>query len=574
MNTNLKFNSMNTNLKFIGALLLGVSLSLTSCKKENEGDGGDKGPIKFEAEVSANSVDVGKSLTFTDKSTGVTSRTWTFPLGTPNSSPDANVDVTFPHEGPVVAKLEVTFHDGRKQIKDFPIQVGKEKYSRLIFGFEGSSELDNINSQEGATWKKWSASGNASDITVSVDKTQGVNNTPSCLKVVLNKTGVESQIFTKENENLPINAELESNKTYTFSFYIKGDVESITAGQLENLQVIDGNETQAWKGFVWISPVWVSDEWVKISQVFTTDDLSTAYTGGKALNVFTQFKFIPDATGTVYIDEISLKEGDFGNNNPEPLKFVEPVQSSAKIAKGGEVTFTDKSLGVKSRTWTFNGGAPNSSTEREQKVTYATIGNHTGTLEVTLNDNSTKTYNFSVEVVSSITGTELYNQDIFGFEGADPLTDNWTLWNSSGGTEVTMAVAGGGASGTSKALKISFNGIPTGKETQLLTRDAMGINASLTAGKSYEFSFWAKADGVDVSAAEIFVGDNDPWTQYYWTNADFPSGTGWVKFVTTFQAQDPFDATKADNVYPQLKFLPSIGTGDLYLDNFSILELD
>jgi len=55
---------------------------------------------------------VGESIVFTDYSTRVVERNWTFEGGTPGSSTEQQVSVLYPNAGVFSARLEVTFEDG------------------------------------------------------------------------------------------------------------------------------------------------------------------------------------------------------------------------------------------------------------------------------------------------------------------------------------------------------------------------------------------------------------------------------------------------------------------------------
>jgi PKD repeat protein len=524
----------------------------------------------FDAEVSASTADANSSITFTDNSTGVTSRKWTFPLGNPATSDAAEVNVTFPHSGPVIATLEITFNDGTTETKDFPLQIGNELYSRQIFGFEDPSKLADIGTTSGATWKTWDSSGGTDNIQVELDNTQGANGTSNSVKVSINTANVEYQLFTKENGADLFNARLESNKTYTFSFYIKGTLSSINASEVTNQHVVDGETIQAWKNFAWISPTYVSEDWVKISQEFETGDLSEVYSEGAALNAYPQFKFVSEETGVIYIDEVSIQEGAFGNNNPEPINF-DPSVSSTLAEAGQSITFTDNSSGVESRSWSFPGGDPATSTEQSVDVSYAAGGTYTASVEVTFVDGSTQTKDFEITIQQQVSGTELFDQGFWGFEDNTALA-SWTLWNSSGNEDISKSIANEGYQ-SDKSIQLTFNN-SSGSEVQLLSRDVAGVNATLSAGKTYVFSFWSKSDdGVDVSNAQVFVGDNSPWTQYFWTDEGVSATSEWVKFSTTFQAQDPFVEANADNVFVQFKFFPA-GTGNLLIDEISLREIN
>ncbi len=272
---------------------------ISSCKKDTDE------PILFDAKVSATRVDSAAVVVFTDNSTGVTNRTWTFPTGTPATSTEASVNVTF-LEGPVTAKLVNVFTDGTTKTKEFKLQVGKELYNREIFGFEGDSAL-----VPGKGWKVWNA-GSTPDVRFEIDKTQGANGTSSCLKVTLNKTLTnEAQIFTKENMEV-INAVLEPNKPYTFSFWVKADA-NLAGNEGFNCDVVNSNESnwgnglpiQEWKNYAWWGWFPVTTEWTRMTVNFTAAD---NYNGQNAVNAYAWFKAeagLP--AGVLYIDEVSIK---------------------------------------------------------------------------------------------------------------------------------------------------------------------------------------------------------------------------------------------------------------------------
>jgi chitodextrinase len=269
-----------------------ATIVLFACGKEDE----PLEPISFDSKVSASVTEANIAVTFTDNSTGVTSRTWTFPGGTPATSNDAVVNVVFKNEGPVTCKLDVVFRDGTTDTKSFVIKVGKELYARSIFGFEDNAAAT-------TAWKRWVSNGSEA-VTFSVDNTQGANGTSKCAKIVINTPDIESQIFTKEND-LPFNAILESNKSYTFSFWIKSPtLTSITAVEVTNLST-----SQAWHNFAWYSPVQeITSEWSQKSITFKTGDISKIYSEGRANNAYVQFKFLEKTAGTIFVDELSIKE--------------------------------------------------------------------------------------------------------------------------------------------------------------------------------------------------------------------------------------------------------------------------
>jgi hypothetical protein len=262
--------------------------------------GGDDTPaveMIFDPDVSSNKTEINQPIVFTDYSTGVASRIWTFPGGNPATSTDENVSVSLSKEGPITCKVEVTFQDGYTETKDLVIQVGNELYGRGIFGFE-----DTITATE--AWKYW-VSDSSNSLIFTIDRTQGANGTSSCAKIEVTKPGVEIQLYTKGNSK-PYNAILKSNTNYTFSFWIK----SPTLTSLEAAEVSNQSDAQKnFKNYAWWSPVpKITDTWEQKFIEIKAQDISKDYSEGQANNAYTQFKFRPTTAGTYYIDEVSLKE--------------------------------------------------------------------------------------------------------------------------------------------------------------------------------------------------------------------------------------------------------------------------
>lgn len=282
---------MNKNALII---ILSICLLFINCKDDDI----SVDELIFDPDVSSSKIDVDSEVIFTDYSTGVKSRLWTFPGGTPESSTDEEVSVIFSKEGPVIAKVEVTFIDDFTETKEFVIQVGNELYRRNIFGFEDETSVSEA-------WGSWISDDSDAMVFSVENSTQGgANGTDGFAKITINKANVESQLYTKGNTE-PINGILESNKTYEFSFYVKSDdFDQFTAAEISN-----ENEVQSWYNFAWYSPVrQISSDWSYKTITFQTGDLTQTYAEGFANNAWTQFKFIQNKTGVLYIDEISLRE--------------------------------------------------------------------------------------------------------------------------------------------------------------------------------------------------------------------------------------------------------------------------
>ncbi len=95
---------------------------------------------------------------------------------------------------------------------------------------------------------------------------------------------------------------------------------------------------------------------------------------------------------------LSSCEKDYGKKQ-ETTKELKAISSSkATVANGGSITFTDLSLGVENRLWTFPGGDPATSDKPEVEVIFSDEGAITPSLKVVYYDGTTETMNFAITV--------------------------------------------------------------------------------------------------------------------------------------------------------------------------------
>lgn len=289
-------------------LVMGVTLVIclfASCKNDEK-----IAPFAVAPTVSSKTINAGGSVAFTDKSEGVTSRVWTFPGGSPATSTDAEVNVTFANEGPVVCTLKDNFNDGTSQTQEVKIQVGTELLARYHAGFEGDSCL--------RIWSYWCPSKvDSAAYDISIDKTQGANNSSKCLKIVVKSTGHEIQFFSVPKNGVvnDFSLNIDPNTAYTFSYWVKsndfvGYVDNTNndgtfAHDVVNKSADDPVQSnrQIWGDYAWGNMA-VTSTWSKVSQDFGPKNL---YNGAVTKNAYAFFKLIPTKTGTLYIDEVSIK---------------------------------------------------------------------------------------------------------------------------------------------------------------------------------------------------------------------------------------------------------------------------
>lgn len=188
--------------------------------------------------------------------------------------------------------------------------------------------------------------------------------------------------------------------------------------------------------------------------------------------------------------------------------------SPTTVNAGSSVSFTDLSSGgtITSRSWTFSGGSPSSSTSQNPTITYNSVGTYTVTLTVnTSSDSDTETKtgyisvvepgsgftydfesctNFSVDEFSPCTtydgdGTVTYGSNTFDFDN-ESYTGSYIAFNASGTTPA--AGTEWNAHGGSK-YGACFNSIP-GEGS---TNDDWFITPQITLQDNSSFSFYAKS---------------------------------------------------------------------------------
>jgi hypothetical protein len=125
--------------KKITAFVFGAMIFLSGCSESDVDKDWDVKllePGTIDATASSTSISYGESVTFTDMSTKVYDRAWTFDAGDPATSTDSVVTVTFPIGGSHKAVLTVTHIDNTIETKEFTIEVEGPAITQWPFGDE------------------------------------------------------------------------------------------------------------------------------------------------------------------------------------------------------------------------------------------------------------------------------------------------------------------------------------------------------------------------------------------------------------------------------------------------------
>ncbi len=148
-------------------------------------------PGTIDATASATAIMYSETVTFTDLSTKVLSRNWSFQGGDPATSSDETVVVTYPSGGSFTAKLTITHVDNTVEIKEFLIEVegspdpvieklGIFTEAAVIGNIDVSYQVNNqftiaddVNSFEGSTAKSFIIDGSSDWAMASIKPTAG-----------------------------------------------------------------------------------------------------------------------------------------------------------------------------------------------------------------------------------------------------------------------------------------------------------------------------------------------------------------------------------------------------------------
>lgn len=257
------------------------------------------------------------------------------------------------------------------------------------------------------------------------------------------------------------------------------------------------------------------------------------------------------------------------DNDYYPEEFVfDPDVTSTRLDVGDTITFTDYSNGVVSRSWTFNGGIPATSTEEEVEVSFPEAGDFTATIETSFTDGITQTKEFLVVVSNAIEIYEGYtDDDIFSFEDETEAMNVWAKWENDGAAELSIDTSQG-ADGTSQSAKVAYT---TAGEVQIFTNEAApNINARMDKTKTYVYSFWAKAsENTTITAALENSSNTQDFHNYLWQEQAI--GTEWTKYTFNIDPSgQPYDL--ATNVYIKLKMVAD-STTEIWFDEFSLQEV-
>jgi len=194
-----------------------------------------------------------------------------------------------------------------------------------------------------------------------------------------------------------------------------------------------------------------------------------------------------------------------GTDGPGDICEANFSANTQAICAGQTVTFTDLSYhNVTSRTWTFDGGTPASSTAENPTITYNTPGTYAVSIEVSDgNGTQTKTETAFISVLANPGSALPYSE---GFQTVSTIPDfiNWGVVddNNQGTFELT-AQAGSQGSSSSAVLNNFGNTDETADELISGTIDLSGVDPADEMVFTFDYAYRKR------------YASNDEWLRFY-----------------------------------------------------------
>lgn len=274
------------------------------------------------------------------------------------------------------------------------------------------------------------------------------------------------------------------------------------------------------------------------------------------------------ATGADYEDSpVGLCKADFGLSTSKPL------------CEGSTVTFNDLSYNtVTSWKWTFEGGNPATSTEKNPTVTYATPGTYNVTLEVS-NGAETKstTKNSAVSIIASNSITGSFVQTFEGFTSA--IAPEFTTSNPN--SDITWALSSGAGYQSAKSVFIKNRSITgSGKLDDLFTNT---IDLSGMEKPHLKFKYaYARKNSTSSDELGVFVSTDcgQTWTKrkalkgatLKTTTNDVPTGDFVPSGDTQWKETDiNIEAFNTSGVRIRFEWING-GGNNAYIDNINVYD--
>jgi PKD repeat protein len=194
-----------------------------------------------------------------------------------------------------------------------------------------------------------------------------------------------------------------------------------------------------------------------------------------------------------------------GTNGPGDVCEADFSSNLTFICAGQSVEFSDDSYhNVTSRTWSFDGGSPASSTDAEPTVTYNTPGVYNVSLEVSDGSNTENETKSNYIIVLSDPGSSLPYSEDFESISAIPDNENWMVYDQSG-SDPWILTSTAGSQGSQKSAKLLNYNNAESSDDELIsgTIDLSGVDPNDDMIFTFDYAYRKR------------TSSNDEWLKFY-----------------------------------------------------------
>lgn len=194
-----------------------------------------------------------------------------------------------------------------------------------------------------------------------------------------------------------------------------------------------------------------------------------------------------------------------GTDGPGDICEAQFSSDLRYICAGQSIEFYDQSFhNVQTRSWTFNGGTPASSTAEQPVVTYNTPGVYSVSLTVSDGSNNESITQSNYIIVLGNPGESLPYTEDFEDLSVIPDNENWMVVDYSG-SDPWLLTGQAGSQGSSKSAKLLNYGNSEASDDELIsgTIDLGGVDPSDDMIFNFDYAYRKR------------YSSNDEWLKFY-----------------------------------------------------------
>lgn len=266
-----------------------------------------------------------------------------------------------------------------------------------------------------------------------------------------------------------------------------------------------------------------------------------------------------------------------GVNGNATLCAASFISSSTNICAGSTVVFTDQSYhNVSTRTWSFPGGTPSSSTEANPTITYTESGTYNVTLTVSDGSSNVSTTEIGLVVVAANPGQNA--PLIEGFETAGTPADiGWMVENPN--DDNTFSITNVAAYSGSNSLRLVNTAGMNGRLDQFISPT---IDLSDASAVTFTFRYaFARRNASSDDRLRVYVSNNcgETWSlrRQLFGASNLPTAANTTSSFVPASADDwelsEITAISSNFHVPDFRVrfeFESNGGNNLYLDDINI----